>query len=83
MSVILDEEAVILEGLDFEAPCAAPTEHAANVLLRTRCCRTEVLLCGAHLSVIREAFETRVVSKCKSCGHRTFSFDDAAEVVPL
>lgn len=85
MSVLLDEETttVVLAHLDFEPECAAPTEHVASVMLITRCCRKETLLCSRHLEIVRLECDTREASKCKRCGYLSFSFAEAAEVVPL
>lgn len=85
MSVVLDEQTdtVVLEGLDFDLQCAAPTDHVADVMLITRCCRKETLLCAHHLAIVRFECDSRDASKCKRCGHLSFSFDEAAEVVPL
>lgn len=88
MSVLMDEETttVVLDALDFEVPCAARCEHAAEFVLMFRCCRANALLCGDHIRRHRESVERALLVGPVVCGyceasHR--SWDDVVEVVPL
>lgn len=85
MSVLLDEETVVLEGLDFEAPCEHSEGHAAQRVVRIRCCRAGITLCTAHVDLFRDWVEhliANLFTMCGLCGAPVGSWDDY-EVVPL
>jgi hypothetical protein len=89
VSVLLDEETVVLEGLDFEVPCEAKqgSEHAAHVMTRFRCCGATGMLCTPHMKNQREGVNGRLALGlriiCGYCETDVTSWDDLVEVVPL
>lgn len=89
MSVLLDEETVVLEGLDFEERCMAKTapEHSADVATRFRCCGAGALLCDGHLANQRMGVDALLARGqrliCGYCGAEFTSYDASVEVVPL
>lgn len=89
MSVLLDEETVILDGLDFEERCDVKKagEHAADVMTRFRCCGATALLCTPHMKNQREGVNGRLALGfriiCGYCEVDVTSWDDLVEVVPL
>lgn len=91
MSVLLDEETVILEGLDFAESCEVKrpsvSEHPADVVTRFRCCGATGLLCTAHMKNQREAVNARLALGlriiCGYCEQDVTSWDDLVEVIPL
>lgn len=87
MSVLLDEETVILEGLDFAVPCEAGG-HAAEVWVQCRSCRKNAgALCVTHLQVKREEVARKLMTSpavaCARCEATGTSFDQLFEAVPL
>ena len=86
--MLLDEETVVLEGLDFEVPCNRG-EHPAEVSIRCRTCGSGSMLCRPHLARCREAVEEFLavrpfaICRCADCGAFGFTFDELVEVVPL
>ncbi|MEU4016211.1 hypothetical protein AB0E56_13210 [Microbacterium sp. NPDC028030] len=88
MSVLLDEETVVLDSLDFEVPCNRG-EHAAEVMVRCRSCGSGSMLCRDHLAKVRQRVEEFLAArafalcKCADCGDFGFTFDELVEVVPL
>ncbi|WP_295104418.1 hypothetical protein [uncultured Microbacterium sp.] len=89
MSVLLDEETVILEGLDFEERCDAKQgdEHAAHVMTRFRCCGSTGLLCTPHMENQRVGVNGRLALGfriiCGYCETDVTSWEELVEVVPL
>lgn len=86
MSVLLDEETVILGTLDFDVPCATRRcDDAASWALSTVCCGLSTTKCDR----CQEIWKTRVESKvgtpvrCGSCGHEAVLSWDFYRVVPL
>lgn len=71
MSVLLDEETVVLEGLDDAPRCEVPSrtcETPAVARLTVLCeCRKMRLGCDVHIAATVTWFETRR-SVCKTCG---------------
>lgn len=90
MSVVLDEQTdlLVLEGLDFEVPCARG-EHPAEVMVRCRSCGTGSMLCRDHLAKTRKHVEDFIASHllavcvCAECKAIGASFDDLVEVISL
>lgn len=82
MSVLLDEEAVVLEGLDFEVPCAAG-EHKAEFVITCRHCHKVTFICARHLAKLRSSFRDVVTVTCLGCGFTGPTMDDVAEVRDL
>lgn len=87
MSVLLDEETVVLEGLDFEVPCvmASAVEHAATVLIRCRGCGSTAPICDEHLEGMRTACTRKgaIRVECTQCGAGGPDLDSVSEVIPL
>lgn len=85
MSVLLDEDTVVLNALDFELPCAIETDHAAEIALTCRGCGQASLICRRDLRVFREWLRARArdVVTCKACGLFGVELDDIAAEVPL
>lgn len=88
MSVLLDEETVVLEQLDFRERCDAKGEHPADVATRFRCCDAGALLCNAHVRNQRDGVDALIARgrqvQCGYCGAEfTISYDANVEVVPL
>jgi len=89
MSVLLDEETIVLEALDFEERCMskiAPA-HSADVVTRFRCCGAGALLCEGHLTNQRKTVDAllargeRII--CGYCAAEFISYEDGVEVIPL
>lgn len=87
MSVLLDEETVVLEALDFETPCAIEDSHAAHYTVACRSCAIENILCGTHAAGYRDWVEEKLALGntvfCKRCGFHIKSFRAGFKVVPL
>lgn len=89
MSVLLDEETVVLEALDFEERCMSKTapEHSADFVTRFRCCGAGALLCERHLANQRKSVDAllargeRII--CGYCAAEFVSYEDSIEVIPL
>lgn len=88
MSVVLDQDTVVLDKLDFETPCEFPRAetHAAEVIMQCRHCGAHAIICRAHLDRLRRRVEQarppRVVT-CITCHAEENDLDDLIEVVPL
>ena len=87
MSTLLDEERVVLEGLDFAVPCEAGG-HAAEVWVQCRFCRKNAgALCHPHLIVKRTEAALKLAGSaliaCAACKTPGRAFDDLFEAVPL
>lgn len=89
MSVLLDEENVVLDALDFDVPCSYPVAemHAAEVVVMCRCCRNSAFCCSGHLQRDREKWSVSVAlggsPRCKQCKTTAETFDEVFEAVPL
>ncbi|GGH33953.1 hypothetical protein [Microbacterium album] len=75
MSVLLDQETVVLEGLDFEPRCEErySEEHAATHTIICRVCGGAVLACEKHLAHAR--WLLRDEAKHIPCGSVEQGFD--------
>ncbi|WP_067198868.1 hypothetical protein [Microbacterium sp. XT11] len=88
MSVLLDEETVVLEGLDFEVPCLTGG-HAAQLSIACRTCQDQAFYCTDHWArkrrEIEEFLSTSILSMvaCASCKTVAYTVDDLVTVVPL
>lgn len=88
MSVLLDEETVVLEGLDFDAPCNYGS-HAASVSILCRGCRHGALFCEEHADEVRRSVDHLIESSassavmCGKCLRVAYSFDELVVVIPL
>lgn len=88
MSVLLDDETVTIEVLNFDATCDYPRAdpHSATVAIRCRHCHTTKLLCGPHLAALRrkvDATRGRSTLTCITCQATARVFEDLVEVLPL
>lgn len=89
MSVLLDEETVVLDALDFDVPCSYPVgeAHAAEVVARCRTCANGGFACTGHVQRDRERWDVSVAlgakPRCKQCKTTGTTFDDVFEAVPL
>src|SRR5690606_24117882 len=87
MSVLLDEETVVLEGLDFEVRCIKG-EHSADVYVECRGCTVNAgYMCAGHLAQVRMYIEEIMSDPiltplCFYCRRSATSFDTAYRVVP-
>ncbi len=86
MSVLLDEETVVLDALDFTVECWHEG-HGAEWSVACRFCAQCVFLCDSHLSAVRLRFLDSLASgrnpRCVKCQTRGESFDALFEAVPL
>lgn len=75
MSVVLDEETttVVLEGLDFDVPCARQQVegHAASHSLTCRRCGEVVFVCSMHMREVDDFILHGWVLTCRGCGSET------------
>lgn len=86
MSTLLDEETIVLEGLDVVPRCEwkrLSLEHEAEVAMMCRGCRNSVLLCKKHVEKVRATLDRARIIGCTQCGRESRSFDEAVEVVEL
>ncbi len=91
MSALLDEESttVVLERLDFAAPCTSSRDHAAEVGLQCRGCGRVDLACMKHAQELRVKLEALVALGvwdaivCIRCRHKGYTWDEVIRVVPL
>jgi len=88
MSTLLDEETVVLDGLDFEPPCNYGG-HSAVVSVQCRGCGHGALFCQEHADEVRASVERLIESSassavmCGKCMRIAFTFDELVKVVPL
>lgn len=94
MSVLLDEDTIVTESLDFAPPCDKQgPAHAATLALICRGCGRSVLLCDEHLArfrawieqnaTIASAFGTGHVVECRSCLRTAPTLDELVRVEPV
>lgn len=87
MSVLLDEETVVLEALDFEVPCRKVGDHAAELAFTCRSCGFVDFSCRPHFEELRrivDAWAERGVRAVHvRCGFRATSLDELVRVVTL
>lgn len=89
MSTLLDEETILLEGLDFEIPCSAKVDHTADVSVLCRGCGSGAMYCAEHAEAIRRNVDLILAASplgvvaCAHCKRVARSFDELAKVVPL
>lgn len=87
MSVLLDEETVVLEALDFEVPCRKVGDHRAEVSFACRGCGHVEFSCRMHLEQLRGFIAINTACGIKTvhvrCGYRAWSLDELAVVVPF
>lgn len=76
MSTLLDQETVVLEGLEFEPECEDQRDpaHAATHVAQCRACGGTLLLCEGHLAYLRWRFRWSGI-KHVPCGKLASSFD--------
>ena len=84
MSVLLDEDTIVLEGLDFAPSCVA-CEHTADHIIKCRSCQHTTLLCTRHLIrlTVRCEAEMVVTVTYQACGFTGATLDDVAVVIDL
>lgn len=90
MSVVLDEETttVVLGALDFEVPCARG-EHAAELFVQCRACRTGSAICRKHWREAVQRIEVFIAVTpdpqlvCTACGTKADEIEELVEVIPL
>ncbi|WP_295035090.1 hypothetical protein [uncultured Microbacterium sp.] len=87
MSVLLDEDTIVLEGLEFEIPCVkvGPEEHAAENSLTCRSCGAVIFACDHHIALTRVILATNpwAAIVCLSCDTEEDTVDGLYMVVPL
>ncbi|MGX1932070.1 hypothetical protein [Microbacterium resistens] len=87
MSLLLDEETVVLEGLDFEVACAHAGHAEADVLVSCRFCGNYAYLCAAHYETSRIQFDCLFllggVPNCVKCKAAGATYEELFEVTPL
>lgn len=91
MSVLLDEETITIDHLDFTERCDTARhgfpEHPAEVMTRFRCCGATALLCLKHVKNQREGVNARLAAGyriiCGYCREDVSSWDALVEVIPL
>jgi ribosomal protein L37E len=88
MSVLLDEETIVLEDLDFEIPCEKIGDHAAELSVSCRGCGHTQFICRPHFEAGRKRIEEiaattgrRIVHR--RCGNASMTVHGLAKVVPL
>lgn len=85
MSVLLDDDTIVLEQLEFQPPCCYPTRdtHAAQLSIRCRTCNRSALICEPHLTAERARIDAAALVMCLGCRARAATLDDLVEVLPL
>lgn len=89
MSVLLDEETVVLDSLDFDVPCSYPVQeaHAAEVVATCRTCSNGGFACTGHVQRDRERWSVAVAlgasPRCNQCKTTGATLDDVFVVVAL
>lgn len=88
MSILLDDQPVVLDDLEFEVPCAMKCGHPADVYVTCRFCDTNAgALCYRHLQAKRaeaaQMLRTKKAIACAQCARVALTFDDLFEVVDL
>lgn len=88
MSILLDDQPVVLDDLEFEVPCAMKCGNPADVYVTCRFCDTNAgALCHRHLLAKRAEAEQMLHAKkaiaCGQCSRVALTFDDLFEVVDL
>lgn len=86
--IVLDDQPVVLDDLEFEVPCALTGDHAADVYVSCRFCDDNAgALCTRHLLAKRaeaeQMFHARRYISCSKCARVAQEFDDLFTVVPL
>lgn len=86
MSVLLDEETVVLEALDFDLECWHQG-HTAEWSVACRFCGQHVNLCDEHLEDVRLKYLISISAgrrpNCVTCKAHRPTFDELFEAVPL
>lgn len=87
MSTLLDEETVILDGLDFQPPCEQEDGKTAKFLMLCRGCRKGPMLCAECVTAWKQMVDrwqnVGATVNCKHCLRSSRSFHEAVEVVAL
>jgi hypothetical protein len=72
MSTSLDEELIVLEGLDFDITCnsrIAGCDKKAVWLATARCCSTDWYACAQHRLELLAFLREKKYVKCRPCGY--------------
>ncbi|WP_345750080.1 hypothetical protein [Microbacterium rhizophilus] len=90
MSTPQNQDAAVLESLDFVPRCQSPhtPEHDAVLVMRHRCCGSTVIACEAHAAQVRSIFDRAMRAgdqwTCVSCGAaKPIGFHAGVELIPL
>ena len=91
MSVLLDEETVVLNELDFDIPCIVDMDggHAAEVIVECRFCPVSAYHCWEHWTNKRRRIDDYLadsvfsVVTCKDCRTTVGTLDELVRVVAL
>lgn len=89
MSTLLDAETILLEALDFDIPCCASDDHAAQLVVTCRFCGADAFICKKHhQEVLEDVASFKRVHPwssvgCAHCGGRAREYCDVFRVVDL
>lgn len=86
MSVLTDEDTIVLESLDFEVPCSwrHAVAHPAEKSLSCRNCGDVRFSCATHIAEADMVLATRpVMLTCTTCRAQARSVSGLYLVVPL
>lgn len=88
MSVLLDEETVVLDALDFDITCQVTGDHPAEFAIGCRHCDHVILMCVTHLAAARDRAVKIVASpkhiiRCVRCLAEARSFDELFTVTGI
>lgn len=87
MSVLLDEDTIVLEGLEFEIPCVNGGDHAAELSFGCRFCPQQGFLCREHWKARRRIVDDYLAVHpgstvvCAMCRTSALCLDDLVRVV--
>ena len=88
MSVLLDEDTIVLEGLEFDIECMRG-QHSAALSVECRFCPRQMFVCRKHwteaCSIVDDFLASHLNSavSCSECGTDAWCLDDLVRVVPL
>lgn len=84
MSLLLDDDTILLEHLDHPVPCVVDSAHVATFYISCRHCDlNDGFLCDTCLARHRELSKRALFISCMKCRHFTNDFDLLFKVVPL
>lgn len=80
MSTLVDEDAIVLEALDFPVPCSVSDDHEAHLTVTCRNCGRSWFICNPHQAQVLEEVVRRQIADpttrvgCFGCGVKEFSY---------